>query len=1841
MNPSAPAPVVRISLPSHSPYLPILKSARVFAQASLLAVGLLVSVTSATAQVTPFPTTVVKQPSLPISVTVTMTAGGTSTTPGVLTEGISGLDYAAAGGTCTANQNYNVGDTCTVNVIFTPLYPGRRDGAVAITTSNGALLGSALMTGTGVGSLAVLVPGEINTVVGNNAWLYAGDGVLATNASIYLPMGVVTDAAGNIFLSDSSNNRIRRVDATTGLISTIAGDGNPGFAGDNGPAKQAEISSPAGLILDGAGNIYFADTGNDVIRRIDAFSGFITTVAGMGNAQGYSGNNGVATSAKLSSPEGVAFDTAQNMYITDTGNNVIREVNALTSIITTIAGTATAGYNGDGVATTKNLNAPWGLSVGPDGTIYFADLTNNMVRMVSTAGILTTISGTGQLGFSGDGSTASAAILNAPASIILDPAGDAYIADSGNNRIREITPSNGSLPNGTIQTVAGTGDEQFSGDLGPANAANLYGPYGLFFDQSGNLFITDMFHNRIREVSATTISLLYPTMRVGKVSNPPMVEGVLNDGNAVLNITTPTFNNSELDAATTTCNAGTTLAQGLQCNLGIDFAPTTVGDPVDGTLKFNSDAGNAPTLIKLSGDVLSVNPTSVSVSSSLDPSLVGQAVTFTATISAGGATTTGTVTILNGNVAICTATVNANNIAACTAPGTSLQLGVNSITASYGGDPNDASAVSGVLSQLVQQASTITLTAAPNPATVTATVTLTATITANSGTPAGSITFYSDGTAIGSANLVSGVATYSTTTLSAATHSLTAKYVSTPNDVDASATSNAVSEVVQKDTTQTMLGTSSATVAVGTTVTFTATVTSSAVGSNNGPAPTQTVQFNDVTNPNTPVLLGTGTIASGVATLSIASLAPGSHTIGATYVGDNNDATSTSQPLVETIQQIGTATILTGSPNPANAGASVLLTANVAMVAGAVADGVITGSVTFSYGSTVLGTAVLGANGTASVSVSTLPVGTDGIVAVYSGNTNYATSTSNTLSEQIDQTTTNTVLNSSNLNAYEGKSVTFTAVVTSSTGTPTGAVNFLDNGKNVGSGTLSAGGVATLMLSNLPTGTQSMVAVYVGNNSYDTSTSAPISEVISLGTPTVTLAGPASPVNAGVPVTLTGTISSNGVTPTDSLTLLDGTTAIATQNAPASGSFSFPASTLSIGTHTLTVSYAGDANNSSATSNVFVITVQQASTSTTLTSSINPQIVGQPVTFTAGTSSAGPNLMGSITFMDNGASIGSVNLNAAGAAVFTTSSLPVGTNTVTAVYSGDANHVASTSTPVSEQIVQIAGVSLTSSVNPSVAGQDVVFTMKVSGNNGVVPTGTVTFTDGSTALGTATLDGTGAGSFQSAVLAVGTHNIKASYGGDKNYAAASATLVQTVQNASTQISVAASANPAIYGTPLSLTATIMSNGISATGSVTFTDGSASIGSAVLNANGVATLTISTLAPGPHSIIANYAGDGKAAASVSSPLALVVKETTNVALASNANPALTLAPIVLTAAVSNSGIGQPTGTVTFNDGSTLLGTATVNSSGVATLNIPSLAAGTHTITASYAGDGDNFSSASASLAQIVQLRPTTTALTATETNANNPLQVTLISVERWNGPVVPTGTVTFMNGGQIIGTSVVDNTGVATITIVLQAPTENITATYAGDTVYAGSTSPSVAVSGGQATQFTMALNPPALTLSSTQHGVTTLTLSSVQNFADTLALGCDGLPYAASCTFSTTQAKLTAGGLTTVTLTVDTGNPLGSGGEDASLAQKHSSGMMLAFLPIGLLAGYGLFRTRRRSLLGLLLVVCAVAATLGVTGCGGLQVNGTPPGTYTIKVTAVGQGTGVSQTENLTLTVTQ
>ena len=1769
-------------------------------------------------------TTVVGQSSAVVPVLVTMTGSGTASAPVALTTGIAGMDYAVApGGTC-GTVSYNAGDSCTVNIVFTPLYPGLRLGAVVIQNTGGGLLGHTMVTGTAKGSLAVLVPGEIDTVAGNAQWIYQMDNVVATDTSIFLPTGVVVDAAGNFYISDSSNNRIRRVDGKTAIITTVGGDGTPGYSGDGAAATSGAISDPAGIAIDGAGDIYFADTGNHVIRRIDAVTGYISTVAGTGTVQGYTGDNGLATAATLSLPEGLTFDASGNLYIADTGNNVIREVNAMTGVITTIAGTGVAGYNGDNIAaTTAKLYSPWNLVVAPDGSLYLADLMNQRVRKISPAGIISTLAGTGTQGFGGDGGSAAQSELDEPAAAILDPAGNLYIADSGNNRIRVISSATGD-----IETIAGTGGEQFIGDGGPANLANIYGPNSLFFDQTGNLFLADMFHNRIREIYSSGIHLTYATIRVGKVS-PPQIEALMDDGNATLNIAAPTFNNSALDPATTTCNTGTAVAIGATCNLGIEFAPQTVGTLVLGTLKVNSDAANTPTLVNLSGEVLSVNPTSTSVASSLNPSLVGQMVTFTATVNSGGASLTGAVTILDGTVTVCTANVNTNGIASC---GTStLTLGSHNITASYAGDASDAASISPVLVQVVEQPTTLALTAAPNPVVVTSSVMLTATATAPSGTPTGNIVFYDGSTAIGSAALgTNGVATFSTTTLTAGTHTLTAQYAGVATD--AAATSNAVSEVVQLATTSTTVSTSAATAPVGSVITFTSTVSTTIT-----PEPTGSVQFTDGAT-----VLGSGTVGTtGIASIQTSALAPGLHNIVATYSGDTQNATSHSTVLVETIQQIGTTTTLTSSLNPANAGASVVLSANVAMAAGATADGAITGSVTFTSGTATLGTVVVDVNGNAKLTSTTLPVGNDSIVATYAGNTNYAGSTSASLVEVVNQTGTTTVLTDSSPNQLEGKSTTFTATVTTSTGTATGVVNFLDNGKNIGTGTLNAQDVAALTLSTLPVGNDSIVAVYAGDSNYTTSTSAPVVEVVTLATPQLALAGPTSPVNAGTTITLTGTITSTGVTPTGALTLLDGATAIATQNAVASGSFTFSTSSLAIGTHSLSVAYAGDANNATATSNVITLVVQQAPTTTSLASSANPQVLGQPVMFTASASSVSPNVTGTINFEDNGAIISSVTLGATGNATFTTSTLTAGTHTITAVYSGDANHAPSTSAVISELIVQAAGATLTSSLNPSVSGNNVIFTMKLAAVGSVVPTGTVTFSDGANALGASPVDATGTATFQISTLTVGTHTITATYAGDQNYSTTKAVLTQTVQSASTQVTLISSANPAIYETPLAFTATVTSNGSPATGSVTFTDAGASIGSAVLNASGVAILTISTLTPGSHSIVANYAGDGRAGASVSNPLVQVVKENTTVALSSNANPTQTLTPITLTATVANSGVGVATGSVSFNDGSVLLGTATLNTSGVATLTLPSLAAGNHSIVASYVGDGNNFAGVSTALVQVVQLRPTTTALTATETNANNPLQVTLISVERWSGTTVPTGTVTFMNGTNVLGSSVVDNTGVGTLTIVLQAPSVTINAIYSGDTVYSGSTSPNVAVTGGTPTGFTMSLNPASLTMSSAQHGVTTLSIGALAPFADTLQLGCDGLPTAASCTFSTTQVKVAAGTVTNVTVTVDTGDPLGSGAESASNAGRHSSGIMLAFLPVGLLAGLALFRSRRRSLLAALVLVFAITASLGVTGCGGLTVNGTPAGTYTFRVTAVGTGSGVSESTPMTLTVTK
>ena len=332
----------------------------------------------------------------------------------------------------------------------------------------------------------------ITTVAGTGTQGYSGDGGQATNAELFDAAKVIFDAAGNMYIIETGNDCLRKVNLS-GIISTIAGNGTAGYSGDGGQATAAELYDPIGGCFDAAGNLYIAEYGNSRIRMINT-NEIISTVAGDG-AFGFSGDGGQATNAECNSPEGVAFDTHGNLYIADFYNNCIRMVNTA-GIISTVAGTGTAGYSGDGgQATGATLYRPAEIAFDTNGNMYIADEYNNRIRKVNTAGIISTIVGTGIGGYNGDGIQATTAELYYPSGLCLDAAGNLYIADSENNRIRMVTIA------GIISTIVGNGIAGYSGDGGNATAAELYDPCRVTLDATGNIYICDEKNNLIRKVN--------------------------------------------------------------------------------------------------------------------------------------------------------------------------------------------------------------------------------------------------------------------------------------------------------------------------------------------------------------------------------------------------------------------------------------------------------------------------------------------------------------------------------------------------------------------------------------------------------------------------------------------------------------------------------------------------------------------------------------------------------------------------------------------------------------------------------------------------------------------------------------------------------------------------------------------------------------------------------------------------------------------------------------------------------------------------------------------------------------------------------------------------------------------------------------------------------------------------------------------------------------------------------------------------------------------------------------------------------------------------------------------
>ncbi len=425
-------------------------------------------------------------------------------------------------------------------------------------------------------------PSGIITTLAGSSLGYAGDGGAASLARFHSPMALCFDSVFNLYIADFNNNRIRRID-NAGIINTVVGKGTSGFSGDGGPADSAQINRPAGISIDVSGNLLIADNFNGVIRNVN--SSIINTIAGgyadIGNGglatlayfespdgvtfdkngtmfipdfyanvirtvnpsgivgayagtgtTGYSGNGGQAALAQLEAPQSVCLDTSGNIFFADSYNHCVRKIDVSTGIITTVAGTGIAGYNGDGIsATTARLNLPAKIYIDKFNTLYIADGFNYRIRKVDVAGIISTIAGTGVAGFTGDSGLATAAKITFSEGITKDAAGNLYFCDAQNNRIRKIDTA------GVINTIAGIVTAGFSGDGGPADSAKLSYPGAIVFNSSGELLICDGGNNRIRKIDTAGIINTIVGNGAGTFAGdggPPLLASIYNPNDIYL-----------------------------------------------------------------------------------------------------------------------------------------------------------------------------------------------------------------------------------------------------------------------------------------------------------------------------------------------------------------------------------------------------------------------------------------------------------------------------------------------------------------------------------------------------------------------------------------------------------------------------------------------------------------------------------------------------------------------------------------------------------------------------------------------------------------------------------------------------------------------------------------------------------------------------------------------------------------------------------------------------------------------------------------------------------------------------------------------------------------------------------------------------------------------------------------------------------------------------------------------------------------------------------------------------------------------------------------------------------
>ena len=1552
-----------------------------------------------------YPTTPTGTSATPQTASFTIPSGKTVASVLVVTQGIQNLDFTEnPSSTCAGSSS----GSCNVVVDFKPQAPGMRLGAAILTLSDGSTL-TKYVSGIGEGPVLQFQPGAMSTVAGSGQPCYGstgvgcGDGTNPLAASFTHGNTVIYDAAGNAFVADLGARVVRKI-TPQGVVSTVAGMENQACAttagpgcGDGGPATSATMQGPSDMAIDGAGNLYLSDKGDNRVRVVNLVTGTINAYAGNGNtcsnpyAANSCGDGGPAMSATMGSIDGIAVDPQGNVYIGDTNDYKIREVMQQTGIITTIGGNGTSCTNltgtcGDGgLATAAQINYPNKLRLDSKGNIYFADATANRAREINvTTGIISTVAGNGSVCTSptsacGDGGLATNAQIGTVWGIALDGADNLYVVDNIDNKIRFVNHTTG-----IISTVVGNGNTCASpslpcGDGGNGAEAELNGPVCVAFNPQGNIDVCDNSDFKIRQLSFDASNLSFASTNVGATStDSPQSVTIVNAGNAPLIFPVPTTGTNPSIAAgfaidsnshVTTCPVVTTsgtasnIVIGGSCAIGVDFTPTLAGTN-DGSLVLtdnNFGQANQTQTISLSGTgivtvsqlVFTGNPaatvtaggnagSAITVSEENASSNVVTAATDTITLTVtgpGGYSKTYTANAVNG-----VATFNLSSVPLTAAGGYTYSATISGNT----------SITAGAASETVNSGTASTTTASQG-ATQSAVIgaafstALQVQVTDAYSNPVGGVVVSFTPPATGASAVLSAASCTTSTTAPVGVCSVTATANGTASATaytvvaKAAGTSAAAGFALTnlKATPTVTLSAAPSTLVYGQPESLTATFAPASVA---GTTPTAGMLFYDNGSQ-----LSSAAVSSGSAKLTNLYPAAGTHTYTTSYPGDTNFNASTKATATPNVTVTKASVTLSGpakQPVQLTQGTAGTIAINLAGQYSGTGISTPSGTVSFSIGSGVTGTATI-SNGVATVAVpNTLAPGTYTATITYGGDGNYNTATTIQVSvvvSQIAQTITFTPPASSV--TYGAGPISLSATATSNLPVTFSVVS--------GPGTISGS-----QLSITGAGTIVIAANQAGNTDYSAASQVTQTVVVNKATPTLAWAKPAA-IAYGTAL---------------SATQLDAT-ATGVGGTTLAGTFTYSPT---VGT-VLSAKGAGviqslgvvftptDTTDYTTAQDAVGITVNPAApvlkwtTPTAISygvplsaTQLNATVLGVNGQALAGTTVYTPALG---TYLTPGTHTLQVN--------FTPTD-----NTDYSVLNGSVmltvNKAAATLTTQQQSISVADGQS--GSIPVAVAGQ-------YSGAGIVAPSATVTYnivnaSSVTVATGTISLS-SGAGSVPiPSTLAPGTYTVDLSYGGDGNYAASTTPVaVQLVVN---QIQPTISwAQPAAitYGTNLAgvLNAVAMDGTTVVPGTMTYTATMAGGGATAVNGTTV-------LMAGMYTLTATFTPTSTttyktATASVS---LVVNKAAAGISLTTSANTVLVQNPVTFTATVA-SVAGMPTGTVSFFDGSTTstpIGAAAL-ANGMAVLTTSALTTGTHTITAVYSGDANHVAATSPALVQTVQ------------------------------------------------------------------------------------------------------------------------------------------------------------------------------------------------------------------------------------------------------------------------------